>query len=305
MSLAPIALFVFNRADKTQKTIEHLLQNPEAAASDIYIFSDGPRAEKDVEPIREVREYLKTVAGFKSVTIIEQEVNKGVSRSIVPGVTSVVNKHGKIIQIDDDMLVVPHFLRFMNDALNYYENDERVACICGLLYPVKKKVPSTFFVRGADCAVWATWKRAWALYEPDGEKLLAELEKRKLTFLFDFHGAFPYVQMLKDQIAGRNDSWAIRWHASAFLQNKLTLYPGESLVKDNGRDDSGTNCIPTNDYDNVIGHKPITVGGIPVKQSRQGFNAFRDFFVGLNKYPYFKRKRKRFKRWMKYFFTGA
>ncbi|RBL90341.1 glycosyltransferase [Chitinophaga flava] len=305
MSLAPIALFVFNRADKTQKTIAHLLQNAEAPASDIYIFSDGPRSEKDVPGIREVREYLKTVTGFKSVTVIEQEVNRGVSGSIVPGVTMVVNKHGKVIQIDDDMLVVPHFLKFMNDALDYYENDDRVACICGLLYPVKKKVPPTFFIRGADCAVWATWKRAWDLYEPDGQKLLNEIEKKKLSFLFEFHGSFPYIQMLKDQIAGRNDSWAVRWYASAFLHNKYTLYPGESLVKDNGRDDSGTNCTTTSDYDNIVGSEPIPVGNIPVKQSRQGFNAFKDFFVGLHKYPSFKRKRKRFKRWVKYLFTGA
>lgn len=305
MSLAPIALFVFNRADKAQKTIEYLLQNPEAAASDLYIFSDGPRHEQDVPRVQEVRDYLRTVTGFGSISIIEQPVNLGLAKSIISGVTMVVNKHGKIIQIEDDIQVSPHCLRFLNDALDYYEQEPKVACICALLYPLKKPVPATFFIRGADCSVWATWKRAWDHFEADGQKLLDEVIRRKLTFQFDFDDTFSYTNMLKDQIEGRNDSWAVRWYASAFLKDQYTLYPGKSLARDNGMDNSGTHCTDTNDYDVSVSMEPVTVGNIPVRQSRQGYNAFKDFFLSLHKYPYFKRKRKRFKRWLRYLLTGA
>ncbi|SKA47859.1 hypothetical protein SAMN04488128_10963 [Chitinophaga eiseniae] len=305
MSLAPIALFVFNRADKAQKTIEYLLRNPEAAASDLYIFSDGPRHEQDVPRVQEVRDYLRSVTGFGNISIIEQPVNLGLSKSIISGVTMVVNKHGKIIQVEDDILVSPHCLRFLNDALDYYEQEPKVACICALLYPLRKPVPPTFFIRGADCSIWATWKRAWDHFEADGQQLLDEVMRRKLTFRFDFDDTFSYTNMLKDQIEGRNDSWAVRWYASAFLKDQYTLYPGQSLARDNGMDNSGTHCTDTNDYDVSVSQEPVTVGNIPVEQSRQGYSAFKDFFFSLHKYPYFKGKRKRFKRWLRYLLTGA
>ena len=61
-----------------------------------------------------------------------------------------------------------------------------------------------------------------------------------MTADFDFYGSYPFTQMLRDQIAGNNNSWAIRWYASAFLKNKLTLYPGRSLINNIGSDGSGT-----------------------------------------------------------------
>ncbi|WP_160714811.1 glycosyltransferase [Chitinophaga solisilvae] len=305
MSLAPIALFVYNRADHAKQTITNLLKTAEAAHTDLYIFSDGPRSEKETVKVQEVRNYIHTVTGFASVTIVEQPKNIGLSRSILSGVSMVLDKHGKMIQIDDDLIVSPWCLKYFNDALDHYEHDDRVACVCGFLYPVRKPVPPAFFMRGADCAIWATWKRAWTIFEADGQKLLQEIERRKLSFKFDFHGAYPYTQMLRDQIAGKNDSWAIRWHAAAFLQNKYTLYPGQSMAHNIGMDSSGTNCGTSSDYDVEIGTSPIPVENLPVVQSPQAFRAFKDFFIGMNKYSWFKRKRKRFKRWVRYIFTGA
>ncbi|WP_212003526.1 glycosyltransferase family A protein [Chitinophaga sp. HK235] len=305
MSLAPVAIFVYNRPDHAQQTIESLLKNAEAPRTDLYIFSDGAKADKDKDMVKAVREYVHTVTGFASVTVIEQQQNIGLAASITTGVTMVVNKHGKIIQMDDDLLVSPYFLRFMNDALDHYENNDKVACVCAFLYPVRKKVPANFFLKGADCCIWGTWKRAWDMYEPDGRKLLHELEQRRLTFKFDFDGAYPYTQMLRDQIEGKNDSWAIRWLASAYLKDKYTLYPGKSMARNIGMDNSGTNSGQTNSYDQTVSMEPIPILDIPVEQSRAGYVAFREFFTRLyNNYSFFKRKRRRFKRWVKYLIKG-
>jgi hypothetical protein len=243
MSLAPIALFVYNRLDHAQTTIEALKQNDLAKDSELFIFSDGPKDnELSRAQVNELREYLSQVNGFKSVQIISQVTNQGLAKSIIDGVTKIVNDFGQVIVVEDDLLVSNYFLEYLNKGLELYKHDEEVASIHAYVYPVSGVLPSTFFLKGADCWGWATWKRGWDIFEADSQKLLAELQNRHLTNEFDFAGSYPYTQMLKDQIAQRNNSWAIRWYASAFLKNKLTLYPGQSLVYNTGFDGSGTHC---------------------------------------------------------------
>ena len=229
-NIAPIALFVYNRLLHVQNTVEALQRNKFASESDLYIFSDGPSGEVEIENVLKVREYLKTIIGFKSVAIIEREENLGLARSIISGVTEIVDKYDRIIVLEDDLITSPFFLKFMNEALEFYKDEINVISIHGYLYPVKAQLPRTFFLRGADCWGWATWKRGWNLFEPDGKKLLYELKARKLKKQFDNNGAYPYTKMLEKQVKGKNNSWAIRWHASAFLKGKLTLYPGNSLI---------------------------------------------------------------------------
>lgn len=238
--ISPIVLFTYNRLWHTEQIILALKKNKLSDKSDLIIFSDGPKNETDAEKVLEVHHYLEKISGFRSVTIHKSQINKGLANSIIQGVTEVVNKYGKIIVLEDDMITSPFFLEFMNKSLDLYENDDRVISIHGYIYPVKKELPDTFFLKGADCWGWATWKRGWDLFDTDGERLLKELEKRKLCHDFDFGGSYPYTQMLRDQINGKNNSWAIRWYASAFLNNKVTLYPGKSLVQNIGLDDSGS-----------------------------------------------------------------
>jgi GT2 family glycosyltransferase len=192
----PIALFVYNRLWHTQQTVEALKKNKLAAESELFVFSDGARTGADKEKIRAVREYLKTVNGFKKVTVIEWNRNLGLAQSIISGVTQIVNRYGRIIVLEDDIVTSPYFLRFMNEALEFYKDEEKVISIHGYIYPVKAKLPETFFLRGADCWGWATWKRGWELFEPDGRKLLNELKAKKLTRRFDFDGAYSYTGML-------------------------------------------------------------------------------------------------------------
>lgn len=275
---APILLFVYARADHTRRTLDALLKNPEVRAHDLIIYSDSFRGEQDECCVNEVRNYLKTIRGFKSVTIIQRACNFGLAKSIIDGVSESLALHDKVIVLEDDVVVAPFFLAYMNDALDKYENDERVVSIHGYMYPIKVDLPEAFFLRGADCWGWATWRRGWAIFNPDGRFLLDDLRQRELTQEFDFQGACKYTQMLEDQINGKNDSWAIRWHASAFLANKLTLYPGRSLVHNIGNDGSGTHCDTTNALDANLSLLPITLSIDKVEESVAAKLAIEDFF---------------------------
>lgn len=281
MNIAPICLFVYNRLDYTKRMVESLQKNLLATESDLFIFSDGPKDDTGREKINLVREYLKTIIGFKTIKIFERTENWGLARSIITGVTEIVNMYGKVIVMEDDLITSPYFLQYMNEALTLYENDNRVISVHGYVYPTKKTLPETFFLRGADCWGWATWKRGWDLFERDGRKLLAELESRKLIKQFNLDGAFNFSEMLKRQIAGLNDSWAIRWHASAFLKEKLTLYPGKSLIENIGQDKSGTHPSSYKIHKSELFMKKINIDNIPIKEDLQSRKTIIEYFHSL------------------------
>jgi glycosyltransferase involved in cell wall biosynthesis len=266
---APVALFVYNRTSHTRQAIDALRRNELAGATDLIVFSDGPKDLAAEAAVREVRQLIENITGFNSVRIVERPANLGLADSIISGVTEVCGEFGRVIVLEDDLVAAPSFLRFMNDALNFYATEEKVGSIHGYWYPADRKVPETFFLRGASCWGWATWSRAWRLFEPDGRKLLAELERRGLTQLFDLDGAIGYMNMLRKQIANKNNSWAIRWHAAMFLAERLQLSPGSSLVNNIGFDGSGTHRVRSDAYSVALRAQPITVGGIAVEQSAQ------------------------------------
>jgi hypothetical protein len=279
MNFSPIALFVYNRLSHVQKTVDALKKNIGASNSKLYIFSDGFNSKDSSLKVNEVRNFLRTVNGFHSIEIIEREENLGLASSIIAGVSEIVNRHGRIIVLEDDLVTSPYFLKFMNEALDQYESNDKVASIHGYVYPVEGDLPEAFFLRGADCWGWATWKRGWELFNPSGVELLTELKNKKLTKLFDFNGSYPFTIMLEDQIEGKNNSWAIRWNASAFLRDKLTLYPGKSLVINVGNDGSGTHSdVMTNIWDASLSLSPVNVSVNPVEDSAQARLAFEGYF---------------------------
>lgn len=262
--LAPIVLFVYNRPEHTRKTLEALAANDLALESDLFIFSDGPKKSEDMVLVEKVRNYIMGVNGFKSVTISAREHNYGLTKSIITGVTEIVNRYGRIIVLEDDIVTSPYFLRYMQETLQFYENEERVAAINGYTFPLGITLPETFFMRHTGCWGWGTWKRSWTLFESDGRKLLEKLHTLKLTTSFDMNGAYPYTRMLKDQVNGKIDTWDILWHASNFLNDKLNLYPGVSLVRNIGHDGSGEHSYNSAFYNVNLAERDVKVSNIPV-----------------------------------------
>ena len=185
-----------------------------------------------------VRELVRSVEGFAAIHIEERTENVGLARNIIEGVTRVVNEHGKVIVLEDDLITSPYFLTFMNDVLERYEQEEKIAHVQGFCFPLQG-LPDAFLIRWTGSWGWATWKRAWNLFNPDGEALLSEIMKKRLDREFDFNGNYPFTRMLRRQVNGENDSWAIRWNASLFLHNRLSVNAGKSLVQNIGFDGSG------------------------------------------------------------------
>jgi hypothetical protein len=290
---SPIVLFVYNRPWHTEQTLNALKANFGANGSELIIYSDGARSERDAPDVARVRELIRKTTGFRSTTIIERERNWGLANSIISGVTEVVERYGTLIVLEDDLVTSSYFLQYMNDALQKYRDNPRVVCVHGYTYPIKARLPETYFLRGADCWGWATWKRGWELFQEDGKKLLEELNKRGLLREFDLEDTYPYSQMLRDQIAGRNNSWAIRWHASCFLANGLTLYPTHSLVKNIGVDGSGTHCSNSSSYHSELATKRVRIADQNVEVSLVAVAAVKRYFQSLSmerlKLPLWKR----------------
>jgi hypothetical protein len=274
-------LFVYARPDHTRLTVDALKRNAEAQESDLIIYSDAAKGAESAEAVRKVRSYTRSINGFRSVSIVEREKNTGLAASIIEGVTSVVNAFGSVIVVEDDLVTSPYFLRYMNEALRLYEHDEQVISIHGYSYPVHRPLPETFFLRGADCWGWATWKRGWDVFESDGSILLNTLQRRKETFAFDWDGSYANLKMLKRQISGKVDSWAIRWHASAFLAGKLTLFPGISLVNNIGGDEHGTHTKSLEEFQSQLADRPIIVERLPAKENMDARAAVAEFFASV------------------------
>lgn len=255
-----------------------LASNSEAQQTRLHIFVDGAKGKADLNEVEQTMQEAHKICGFQAVEITAREKNLGLSRSILKGVSEILAKEEAVIVVEDDLEVSPFFLRYMNEAVATYRDHPKVASIHGYVYPTEKTLPETFFLKGADCWGWATWRSAWASFEQDGRKLLQQLEKKRLGKEFDLDGVAPFTEMLKNQIAGKNDSWAIRWHASAFLAGLHTLYPGRSLVRNIGLDSSGTHCEETNKFESNLSPCPIQVRPIPVEESQIGRSAFHEFF---------------------------
>ena len=267
---APVALFAYRRPDHLRRALDSLAANPGADQTALNIYCDGAKLEIDrdaVEQVRQIARGVQDLGIFQSVRVIERDHNMGLAESVISGVTQSLEGHDRVIVVEDDLVVSPDFLEFMNQALELYAINEEVISIHGFMYSVPPVLPQTVFLRGADCWGWATWRRGWELFESDSQKLLKELDKSPDRAQFDFDGAFPYRQMLKDQSEGTIDSWAVRWYASAFLANKLTLYPGQSLVENIGQEGSGTHSQSATSHEVMAKGIDLPIQAIEVSES--------------------------------------
>lgn len=256
--LAPITLFVYNRPAHTRRTVEALLQNELAGKSDLIIYSDAPKNPEATDAVREVREYIRTIIGFRSVNIIERDRNWGLANSIIDGVTSVVNKYGRIIVLEDDLVTSPYFLNFMNTALETYQDDEKVMHISGYMFPIDNtNMPETIFLRTASCWGWATWSRTWCHFEKNPKRMLAEYTKQTIN-RFNMDGAYDFWAQVEQNARGEIDTWGIFWYASVFQNGGLCLHPNISMVSNIGHDDTGLHCGKSDRFSVQLASKAIT-----------------------------------------------
>lgn len=262
----PIVLFVYKRLSVIQQVVDALLRNPGAKESNLVVFSDGAKNETDMMSVNDVRAYINQVRGFKSIELICRDENLGLAGSFISGITEILDRFESAIFIEDDNLVSPGFLEFMNNCLELYKNDERVSCVTGYSFPIWPPQSKPYFVRGAETWSVGIWRRSWQHFCADGNLLKTKLKNRNLVAKFSRDG-FGFYPMLLAQINGKIDSWGVRWWTSAFVDNMYYLMPHKPLCVSIGY---GLDSVHCKDYSYIFRSSEeladkISLDGLPTK----------------------------------------
>lgn len=287
-NLAPVVVFCYNRPSHFRKTLEALQANTLAAESRLFVFSDGYRGEADREQVLEVREYAGKIEGFEEVTVVKAGKNKGLSGSVIDGVTRVITEYGRVIVLEDDMVTTPDFLAYMNGLLEAYRSRADVFSVTAYAPPVKipRGYTKDFYLAPRSSSWgWGTWKDRWALADWGSGSYEKVVKDAALKRRFTSGGSDLWPMIVKQQ-RGVIDSWAVRWCLSQSLHNGYGVYPVQSKLSNIGTDGSGANftfSTKVYDVDLNYGSPVIDPGLMPEKEVIRAFKRFYDlpFYLKL------------------------
>ena len=303
MENAPIILFAYSRPIHLNNLLHSLAANAESKDSLLYIHCDGAKEgthQSIIENINEVRKIARQEKRFKQCIVKVQEKNKGLGTSIIDGVTEIINQFGKIIVLEDDLILSPYFLYYMNDSLRRYENHSNVGQIGGSnFFACGPKYPSIFFTAIPDCLGWGTWKDKWQHFNPISNELLQLLQNSNKMDRFNVYGSYDMEGMLKDQINGKVSSWAIRFQAVCVLNDWMVLYPNPSMtnhIESAEATHANFNIVPPLCLSKPVLQTVETVE-IPrvIKAMKLSYSGMGDYFGEVKKDLYFKYHRRRIK----------
>ena len=290
MNLAPIIVFSYNRPNHLRRTLEALSKNDLASESVLYIYCDGPKPDATDEQKQKIianREVAHAATGFMEENVVERDENFGLKNNIVGAVTEIVNQYGRVITLEDDVVSSVGFLKYMNEALETYQDENQVMHVSAYMYPHKCLLPDTiFYPVPYPGGGWATWQRAWNCYN-DNTQELYEYWKDKWG-VFDVFGGDYLSKQLKKNLDGSMNTWFVKWHAVMLQKGALSLFPGRSLTNNIGFDDTATHCYATNKFD-VIPTDYVKVERLPVRVNKKASRVIYDFYQG---HWYNKRRRK-------------
>lgn len=286
MKLSPIVLFVYNRPTHTKRTLEALQANVLATESDLFIFADGPKQAGDAQ-VQAVREVIKNVTGFASVTVQASDVNKGLANSVIVGVSQVLTKYENVVVLEDDIVTQRGFLTFMNQALSTYAHREDIMSLGATTFALKgvKQGRSDVVLLKRNCSWgWGTWAKEWA----DVDWAMTDYESfvNNPVAVARFKEAGPDLfGMLQDQMDGNIDSWAVRWQYHHFKKQKRVVNPLFCLASNIGTDGSGEHftVLLKNDYFRSLPLSDKTTFTMPpiLKPSPKADKQYYDFYANL------------------------
>lgn len=261
---APVAVFAFRRPELLQRTLASLQNCDRFSETPLHVFSEAARADDPVEvaEVARVRTWVRDWSSIHHATVHEAPAKNGLRQSIISGVSMILESHDRVIVLEDDLLLSPAFLIFMNEALETCKDRDDIVQVSGYFVPHKRRLPAVGLLSAPGSWGWGTWRRAWQHYRDDAASLLKDVLLRD-TNAFDIHGTYANLAALERNATGSLDTWLVRWHASVFLRDGLTLYPARSLTRNIGFGREATNCKPT-PMDRVytrqrIQQRPLTV----------------------------------------------
>lgn len=278
MNLAPVAIFVYNRPEHTKKMLDSLKENHLAVETEIYIFIDGIKTKDHYYRNEKVKEICNSIVGFKRIHIIERVINFGLAKNIVDGVDFVINKHGKIIVLEDDIVTSRFFLNFMNDALDLYENIQDVWHISGWTYPDLKSSEQVFLWRLMNCWGWATWIDRWQHFEKNPKKIIEEWTNKEIS-KFNLDGCENFFRQIKLNSTKKINTWAVFWYATIFKNNGLCLNPVNSFVKNIGIDGSGEHCTNNDIYTAEINQEYESIKLLTIEENSLIVEQIKRFYL--------------------------
>lgn len=279
--LAPVVIFVYNRPTHTMQTIESLAKNFLAKETEVFIFSDAAKNEKSYKKVEDVRKYINSLPErklFKSIEITKAGSNKGLSSSVISGVSQIINKYNKVIVVEDDLISSKDFLQYMNDALDYYEKNKKIWSISGYNIPIQ--IPNNykseiyFFYRGCSWG-YATWKDRWEEVDWKVTDYNEFKNNKKLRKEFN-RGGLDMADMLDSQMQGKIDSWAIRWCYTQWKLDMLTVYPVVSRIKNIGMDGTGTHNGATSHFNSDLNDEDKKCNFNDVGLNKEILKSFQD-----------------------------
>ncbi len=251
-NFAPIAMFVFKRPEHTRRVLESLARNSEFLQSPLYIFCDGSRHPRETEAVISTRKVIDDIEHPYKV-VIKRNENFGLAKSIQNGISQILESYEKIIVIEDDLIIAPYFLKYMNTALVKYATNENVKQISGHMFPIDfGNENSTIMLPFTTSWGWGTWSRAWIQHLEPSDDLITLLNNYKWRYRFDQNGSFPFSKMLLDRFLHKNDSWAILWYYNIFKQDGIVLFPTKTLIQNVGFDGSGIHCSNNSPYNDQL-----------------------------------------------------
>ncbi|EAB6271748.1 glycosyltransferase [Salmonella enterica] len=277
---SPVVMFVYAKPEHTRKTIESLAKNPEASSTDLFIYSDAAKSDKDSIAVREVRNIVSSVSGFKSVSLYFRSENIGLASNIMDGVSKVCEKYGRVIVIEDDIVTSPCFLAYMNAALEKYEDDKRIWHVTGWNYPFLDNYMSesdAYLWRMMNCWGWGTWNDRWVNFRKDPEELIKSFSKKDISE-FNLDNAFNFWSQVEDNYNGKINTWAIFWYATIFKNNGLCLNPVNSMVKNIGMDGTGENCNTSDIYKTKLSYEFGYRWPNEISEDKTAINIVREFY---------------------------
>lgn len=248
MNYAPVVVFGYNRADMIENLLVSLEKNANVEKMDLYIFLDVPdkKNHRDKRYSEQVINYVsnyKEKSKFKKVKVQIADEHKGLAMAVISGVTKVINKYGKVIVLEDDLVVSNDFLDYMQRGLEFYKYHHKIWSIGGHCFEIKKLEKyekDVFLLPRVESWGWATWKNRWNKTDWDVSTYSSFKCNLLKRMMFNIGGG-DLSQMLDSQMKNSQfNSWAIRWGYQQFLEGKYTVFPKESRVYNYGNDNRST-----------------------------------------------------------------